>query len=102
MTSHADPALVTGRHVFDAAPIPRFDDPELEGPATRTFGAGQEKRDRAIPPDTSVRSADPVDHRSRPPKRPAPCARRGTAGTYLDEIVVDDASTRRLRCSDAD
>jgi alpha-D-ribose 1-methylphosphonate 5-phosphate C-P lyase len=101
-TSYAYPAMVNGRHVFDPSPIPRFDNPKLESPAIQLFGAGREQRIYAIPPHTRVVSLDFDDHPFEASKAPGTCALCGAGDAYLDEILADDAGTRRFQCSDTD
>ncbi len=66
------------------------------------FGAGREKRIYAIPPYTDVRSLDFEDHPFRPIRAPHACALCGSADTYLDEVITDDAGGRLFVCSDTD
>jgi alpha-D-ribose 1-methylphosphonate 5-phosphate C-P lyase len=101
-TSYAYPAMVNGRHVFDPSPIPRFDNLKLESPAIQLFGAGREQRIYAIPPHTRVVPLDFDDYAFEASKAEGACALCGAEDTYLDEIVADDAGTRRFQCSDTD
>jgi alpha-D-ribose 1-methylphosphonate 5-phosphate C-P lyase len=101
-TSYAYPALVNGRHVFDPSPIPRFDNPKLESAAIQLFGAGREQRIYALPPHTRVRSLDFEDHPFEASKAEGACSLCGATESYLDEIITDDAGTRRFQCSDTD
>ena len=101
-TSYAYPALVNGRHVFDPSPIPRFDNPRLVSPAIQLFGAGREQRIYAVPPHTRVESLDFDDHPFAASRADGRCALCGSETSYLDEIVADDAGTRRFQCSDTD
>jgi alpha-D-ribose 1-methylphosphonate 5-phosphate C-P lyase len=102
-TTYAYPVKVEGRYVTDPSPIPKFDNPKMDGsPALQLFGAGREQRIYAIPPYSRVVSLDFEDRpfdRGTPDR---PCALCGSAGVYLDEIVVDDAGGRLFVCSDSD
>jgi alpha-D-ribose 1-methylphosphonate 5-phosphate C-P lyase len=101
-TSYAYPVKVQDRYVMDPSPIPKFDNPKLESAAIQLFGAGREQRIYALPPYTKVVSLDFEDHPFDPSKAPHPCALCGAEGSYLDEIVTDDAGGRMFVCSDTD
>jgi alpha-D-ribose 1-methylphosphonate 5-phosphate C-P lyase len=101
-TSYAYPVKVQDRYVMDPSPIPKFDNPKLESAAIQLFGAGREQRIYALPPHTKVVSLDFEDHPFDPSKAPHPCALCGADGSYLDEIVTDDAGGRMFVCSDTD
>jgi len=102
-TSYAYPAKVAGRYVFDPSPIPKFDNPKLDGcAALQLFGAGREKRIYALPPHTSVKSLDFEDHPFGVQRWTTPCALCGSTGSFLDEIVLDDRGRRMFVCSDTD
>jgi alpha-D-ribose 1-methylphosphonate 5-phosphate C-P lyase len=101
-TSYAYPVRVSGRYVMDPSPIPKFDNPKLESPAIQLFGAGREQRIYALPPHTSVVSLDFDDHPFEASKPDAPCALCGATGSYLDEVITDDAGGRMFVCSDTD
>lgn len=102
-TTYDYPVLVNGRYVTAPTPIPKFDNPKMDGmPALQLFGAGREKRIYAIPPYTSVRSLDFEDHPFRIQSWTKPCALCGSRESYLDEVVVDDKGGRMFVCSDTD
>jgi alpha-D-ribose 1-methylphosphonate 5-phosphate C-P lyase len=102
-TTYDYPVLVNGRYVTAPTPIPKFDNPKMDGmPALQLFGAGREKRIYAIPPFTSVRSLDFDDHPFRVQSWTKPCALCGSRESYLDEVVVDDKGGRMFVCSDTD
>lgn len=102
-TTYAYPVMVDGRYVMDPSPIPKFDNPKLHmSPALMLFGAGREKRLYAVPPHTDVKSLDFEDYPFEIPTWDANCAVCGSAESYLDELIVDDAGTRRFVCSDTD
>jgi len=85
------------------SPIPKFDNPKLhQSPALMLFGAGREKRVYAVPPYTNVRSLDFDDYPFEVQRWPQACAICGADDHYLDEIIVDDAGTRQMVCSDTD
>ncbi len=102
-TSFDYPVLVGGRYVMSPSPIPKFDNPKMNRcPALQLFGAGREKRIYAIPPFTAVRSLDFEDHPFEVQRWDHCCALCGSEGSYLDEIVTDDAGGRMFVCSDSD
>jgi alpha-D-ribose 1-methylphosphonate 5-phosphate C-P lyase len=102
-TTYAYPAKVADRYVFDPSPIPKFDNPKLDGcAALQLFGAGREKRIYAIPPYTKVKSLDFEDHPFEVQHWDEPCALCGSRGSFLDEIVMDDKGSRMFVCSDTD
>ncbi|MGR3369495.1 MAG: alpha-D-ribose 1-methylphosphonate 5-phosphate C-P-lyase PhnJ [Sagittula sp.] len=102
-TAYAYPVQVEGRYVMDPSPIPRFDNPKLDGcPAIQLFGAGREQRIYALPPYTRVVSLDFEDHPFEASKADHPCALCGAEDSYLDEVIVDDRGGRMFVCSDTD
>jgi alpha-D-ribose 1-methylphosphonate 5-phosphate C-P lyase len=102
-TSYAYPVAVEGRYVMDPSPIPKFDNPKLSGcPAIQLFGAGREQRIYALPPHTRVVSLDFEDYPFMASKADRPCDLCGSDGSYLDEVIVDDAGGRMFVCSDTD
>ncbi|MFZ9949932.1 MAG: alpha-D-ribose 1-methylphosphonate 5-phosphate C-P-lyase PhnJ [Gemmobacter sp.] len=102
-TSYAYPVTVAGRYVMDPSPIPKFDNPKLsESPALQLFGAGREQRIYAIPPHTRVVSLDFEDYPFEASKAPHACSLCGSAESYLDEVIVDDAGGRMFVGSDTD
>ena len=101
--SYDYPVMVNRRYLMSPSPIPAFDNPKLHMmPALQLFGAGREKRIYAIPPYTEVRSLDFDDHPFRAGRAPHACGLCGAAGSYLDEVVVDDRGGRLFVCSDTD
>lgn len=102
-TSYDYPVLVDGRYLASPSPIPKFDNPKLDGsPALMLFGAGREKRLYAIPPYTRVESLAFDDHPFEIQRWEHVCALCGSGESYLDEVVVDDRGTRLFVCSDTD
>ncbi|MCG5258700.1 carbon-phosphorus lyase [Cupriavidus gilardii] len=102
-TTYDYPVIVNQRYMMRPSPIPKFDNPKLDrNPALMLFGAGREKRVYAVPPYTSVRSLDFVDHPFTVEKWSNCCAQCGAADSYLDEIITDDAGTRMFVCSDTE
>ena len=102
-TSYAYPVTVAGRYVMDPSPIPKFDNPKLsDSPALQLFGAGREQRIYAVPPHTRVVSLDFEDHPFVASKAPHACDLCGDEGSYLDEVITDDAGGRMFVCSDTD
>ncbi|MDR3135129.1 MAG: alpha-D-ribose 1-methylphosphonate 5-phosphate C-P-lyase PhnJ [Deltaproteobacteria bacterium] len=101
--SYDYPALVAGRYAMSPSPIPRFDNPKLNGSeALHLFGAGRERRVYAVPPHTSVKSFDFDDHPFRTQSWEESCSICGATDSYLDEIVQDDQGGRMFVCSDSD
>ena len=101
--AYAYPVRVEGRYVMDPSPIPRFDNPKLDGsPALMLFGAGREQRLYALPPWTRVESLDFDDYPFEASKPDASCALCGATDSYLDEVITDDAGGRMFVCSDTD
>jgi alpha-D-ribose 1-methylphosphonate 5-phosphate C-P lyase len=101
-TSYAYPVKVEGRYVMDPSPIPKFDNPKLTMDAIQLFGAGREQRIYALPPHSRVQSLDFDDHPFTASKADHPCALCGATGSYLDEVITDDAGSRMFVCSDTD
>ncbi|MEL6684838.1 MAG: alpha-D-ribose 1-methylphosphonate 5-phosphate C-P-lyase PhnJ [Pseudomonadota bacterium] len=102
-TSYAYPVNVEGRYVMDPSPIPKFDNPKLNDMAAiQLFGAGREQRIYALPPYTQVVSLDFDDHPFEASKANHCCGLCGSADSYLDEVIVDDAGGRMFVCSDTD
>ncbi|QJT10327.1 alpha-D-ribose 1-methylphosphonate 5-phosphate C-P-lyase PhnJ [Oceanidesulfovibrio marinus] len=102
-TSYNYPVLVEGRYVMSPSPIPKFDNPKLDrSPALQLFGAGREKRIYALPPFTAVESIAFEDHPFTVQRWERACDLCGSAESFLDEIVIDDAGGRMFACSDTD
>ena len=102
-TSYSYPVMVNDRYVTSPTPIPKFDNPKMDGmKALQLFGAGREKRIYAIPPYTRVRSLDFEDHPFTVQRWSEPCALCGATRSYLDEVVIDDRGGRMFVCSDSD
>ncbi len=100
-TTYAYPVKVEGRYVMDPSPIPKFDNPKLDGcAALQLFGAGREQRIYAIPPYTQAVSLDFEDHPFDPGEWDDDCALCGASDSYLDEVIIDDAGGRMFVCSD--
>ena len=101
--SYDYPVRVNGRYVMSPSPIPKFDNPKMDQcPALQLFGAGREKRIYAIPPYTPVHSLDFEDHPFEVQTWDQTCALCGSAGSFLDEIIIDDQGRRMFVCSDSD
>ncbi len=100
-TSYAYPVKVEGRYVMDPSPIPRFDNPKLNGcAALQLFGAWREQRIYALPPWTHVVSLDFEDHPFTATKAAHDCDLCGATDSYVDEVIIDDAGGRMFVCSD--
>jgi alpha-D-ribose 1-methylphosphonate 5-phosphate C-P lyase len=97
------PVQVNGRYLMSPSPIPKFDNPKLHmSPALQLFGAGREKRLYAVPPYTPVRSLAFDDHPFEVQRWDQACGLCGSAVSFLDEVVIDDAGGRMFVCSDTD
>jgi alpha-D-ribose 1-methylphosphonate 5-phosphate C-P lyase len=102
-TSYGHPVLVNGRYVMEPTSQPLWDNPKLNKcPALLLYGAGREKRIYAVPPYTEVRSLALDDHPVVVPRHVESCALCRSTDSFLYEVVVDDAGTRMLVCSDSD
>ena len=102
-TTYDYPVIVNDRYMMRPSPIPKFDNPKLDGnPALMLFGAGREKRVYAVPPYTRVKSLDFEDHPFTVEKWSECCDVCGSRDSFLDEIILDDAGTRRFVCSDTE
>jgi alpha-D-ribose 1-methylphosphonate 5-phosphate C-P lyase len=101
-TTYDYPVLVNSRYVMSPSPIPKFDNPKLHmNPALQLFGAGREKRIYALPPYTQVESLGFEDYPFDVQRWDTPCAVCGATQSFLDEIITDDAGSRRYVCSDS-
>jgi alpha-D-ribose 1-methylphosphonate 5-phosphate C-P lyase len=103
-TGGADhPVEVHGRYVMAPSPIPRFDNPKLDGsPALILLGAGREKKIYAVPPYTRVKSLDFDDHPFRVESFTGRrCAVCGSEGVFLDELYDTATGTKSYRCNDS-
>lgn len=56
----------------------------------------------AVPPYTRVKSLDFDDHPFTVEKWSECCDLCGSRDSFLDEIILDDAGTRRFVCSDTE
>jgi alpha-D-ribose 1-methylphosphonate 5-phosphate C-P lyase len=102
-TSYAYPVKVEGRYVMDPSPIPKFDNPKLNGSAAlMLFGAGREQRIYALPPHSQAISLDFEDHPFQASKADHACTLCGSDTSYLDEVITDDRGGRMFVCSDTD
>ena len=102
-TAYAYPVEVENRYIMDPSPIPKFDNPKMNNsPALQLFGAGREQRIYAIPPYCQVQSLDFDDYPFNRLRAPQSCEICGSANSYLDEMIVDDAGGRLFVCSDTD
>ncbi len=100
-TSYSYPVMVNGRYVMSPTPIPKFDNPKMDGfPALQLFGAGREKRLYAVPPFTTVKSLDFDDHPFEVQRWDKSCALCGAGDSFLDEVILDDRGGRMFVCSD--
>ncbi len=101
-TSYSYPVMVNDRYLMSPTPIPKFDNPKMDGfPALQLFGAGREKRIYAIPPYTKVKSLDFDDHPFEIQQWEEDCALCGAEDTFLDEVILDDQGGKMYVCSDS-
>jgi len=101
-TTYAYPVEVADRYIMSPSPIPKFDNPKMDGlPALQLFGAGREKRIYAVPPYTKVRSLDFDDYPFDVETWDANCALCNAADSYLDEVILDDRGGKMFVCSDS-
>lgn len=97
------PVHVNSRYMMSPSPIPKFDNPKMNGlPALQLFGAGREKRIYAVPPYTPVQSLDFEDHPFQVEGWDRTCELCGANDSFLDEVIVDDRGGRVFICSDTD
>ncbi|ALM84712.1 alpha-D-ribose 1-methylphosphonate 5-phosphate C-P-lyase PhnJ [Bordetella sp. N] len=102
-TTYDYPVLVNDRYMMRPSPIPKFDNPKMDGsPALMLFGAGREKRVYAVPPYTKVKSLDFDDHPFTIERWTHHCSLCGSHDSFLDEIILDDEGTRNFVCSDTE
>ncbi|TVM33435.1 alpha-D-ribose 1-methylphosphonate 5-phosphate C-P-lyase PhnJ [Oceanidesulfovibrio marinus] len=102
-TNYDYPVQVNGRYVMAPSPIPKFDNPKMDGmPALQLFGAGREKRIYAVPPYTEVKSLDFEDHPFEIQHWDECCGLCGATDSYLDEVILDDKGSKMFVCSDSD
>ena len=102
-TTYDYPVVVNNRYLMRPSPIPKFDNPKMHrNPALQLFGAGREKRIYAVPPYTDVVSLDFEDHPFEVQRWDATCSLCGSADSFLDEVIVDDAGGRMFVCSDSE
>lgn len=102
-TNYDYPVLVNNRYVMAPSPIPKFDNPKMDGmPALQLFGAGREKRIYAVPPYTEVKSLDFEDHPFEIQRWDECCGLCGAEDSYLDEVILDDKGSKMFVCSDSD
>lgn len=96
------PCMVEDRYIMNPSPIPRFDNPKLDGAeCLYLFGAGREKKIYAIPPHTRV---DPLAFEDVPFEKESfkgkKCRFCGSENVYLDEIFDSVTGERFFQCSD--
>jgi alpha-D-ribose 1-methylphosphonate 5-phosphate C-P lyase len=102
-TTYDYPVVVNNRYLMRPSPIPKFDNPKMHrNPALQLFGAGREKRIYAVPPYTDVVSLDFEDHPFEVQRWDSTCSLCGSADSFLDEVIVDDAGGRMFVCSDSE
>ena len=102
-TTYDYPVVVDNRYLMRPSPIPKFDNPKMHrNPALQLFGAGREKRIYAVPPYTDVVSLDFEDHPFEVQRWDSTCSLCGSADSFLDEVIVDDAGGRMFVCSDSE
>jgi alpha-D-ribose 1-methylphosphonate 5-phosphate C-P lyase len=97
------PVMVEDRYIMMPSPIPRFDNPKLNGsPALCLFGAGREKKIYALPPWTKVESLSFEDHPFRTEDMSGRvCRLCGAENVYMDEFFDSLSGMRQYQCSDS-
>ncbi|RAV23062.1 alpha-D-ribose 1-methylphosphonate 5-phosphate C-P-lyase PhnJ [Paenibacillus contaminans] len=104
MTTGADhPVMVQDRYVMAPSPIPKFDNPKLNGSeALILLGAGREKKIYAVPPYTKVESLAFDDVPFRPESfEGKSCKQCGADDTFLDELFDSDEGVAYYQCNDS-
>lgn len=104
VTTGADhPVMVHDRYVMAPSPIPKFDNPKLNGSeALILLGAGREKKIYAVPPYTKVESLAFDDVPFRPESFAGKsCKQCGADDTFLDELFDSDEGAAYYQCNDS-
>ncbi|SHI41573.1 alpha-D-ribose 1-methylphosphonate 5-phosphate C-P lyase [Dethiosulfatibacter aminovorans DSM 17477] len=101
-TIAAHPVMVEERYVMTPSPIPKYDNPRLDGcEALLLFGAGREKKIQAIPPYSKVVSLGfedyPFELEDFTGKR---CCQCGATDVYLDEFEDEETGEKYYQCND--
>lgn len=96
------PVTVHDRYVMAPSPIPRFDNPKMNGSeALLLLGAGREKKIYAVPPHTRVVSLAFDDHPFVVESVAGlACRLCGATGVYMDEMIDDRTGERSWQCND--
>lgn len=96
------PVMVHGRYVMAPSPIPKFDNPKMNGSeALILLGAGREKKIYALPPHTGVVSLAFDDVPFEPESFAGKCCRLcGSRGVFMDELYDGDTGETYYQCND--
>lgn len=96
------PVTVHDRYVMAPSPIPRFDNPKMNGSeALLLLGAGREKKIYAVPPHTRVVSLAFDDHPFVAESVTGlACRLCGATGVYMDEMIDERTGERSWQCND--
>lgn len=103
MSTGADhPVMVHSRYVMAPSPIPRFDNPKLNGSkALILLGAGREKKVYAVPPYTRVVSLAFEDYPFEVESfEDRSCRLCGAKGVFMDELTDAVTGETYFQCSD--
>ena len=104
MTTGSDhPVEVQNRYVTAPSPIPKYDNPKLDGnEALVLLGAGREKKIYAVPPHSRVRSLEfedvPFEVESF---AGVSCRLCGASNVFMDELPDDDTGETYYQCNDS-
>lgn len=96
------PVIVNDRYLMAPSPIPRFDNPKLNGnKALILLGAGREKKIYAVPPYTKVKSIDFEDYPfQREDFTGKACRLSGRDDVFLDELVDEETGETYYQIND--
>ncbi|MDB2139019.1 MULTISPECIES: alpha-D-ribose 1-methylphosphonate 5-phosphate C-P-lyase PhnJ [Clostridium] len=103
MSTGADhPVMVNGRYVMAPSPIPKFDNPKMNGSeALILLGAGREKKVYAVPPYTKVVSLAFEDYKFKKESIEGKvCRLCGKMDVYMDELMDECSGQTYYQCND--
>lgn len=99
------PTMVEGRYLMSPSPVPKSDNPRLDGsPAIHIFGAARERRIYALPPYSRVESLsfDDIAFDPGQPQDGRYCVECGTRDHHLDRVLADPGNVKVWLCSDSE
>lgn len=103
MSTGADhPVMVNDRYVMAPSPIPKFDNPKMNGSeALILLGAGREKKVYAVPPYTKVVSLAFEDYKFKKESIEGKvCRLCGKMDVYMDELMDECSGQTYYQCND--